>query len=231
LAEKNALGLIETVGMVAALEAADAAVKAANVRLAGYELTRGGGLVTVKLEGDVGAVNAAVAAGVEAARRVNKVYSSHVIPRPHDGVLPIIDSAETVGGGKNKAAAGPSKAEEPGAQTAEDAKPPEAETAGAEAEEAVPDAKAEGDLPGAETEEALPASDAAEAVPASEAEEAVPAEVEEALPDGAAEAEEPTVPAEAPAPVKTEPTCNLCHDINCPREKGDLKMKCIHYFE
>jgi ethanolamine utilization protein EutM len=204
LAEKNALGLIETVGMVAALEAADAAVKAANVRLAGYELTRGGGLVTVKLEGDVGAVNAAVAAGVEAARRVNKVYSSHVIPRPHDGVLPIIDSAETVGGGKNKAAAGPSKAEEPGAQTAEDAKPPEAETAGAEAEEAVPDAKAE---------------------------EAVPAEVEEALPDGAAEAEEPTVPAEAPAPVKTEPTCNLCHDINCPREKGDLKMKCIHYFE
>jgi len=79
----QALGLIETVGLPPAIEAADAAVKLANVSLSGYEKTRGGGLVTVKLRGDVGAVQAAVEAGVAAASRVGKVFSSHVIPRPH----------------------------------------------------------------------------------------------------------------------------------------------------
>jgi len=69
---KNALGLIETVGLVAAVTAADAAVKAANVELAGYELSRGGGLVVVKLFGDVGAVKAAVDAARSAASQVGR---------------------------------------------------------------------------------------------------------------------------------------------------------------
>ncbi|EQA7149593.1 BMC domain-containing protein, partial [Escherichia coli] len=60
----KSLGLIETVGMSAAVEAADAAMKSANVSLVGYELTKGGGMVTVKLEGEVGAINAAVAAAI-----------------------------------------------------------------------------------------------------------------------------------------------------------------------
>lgn len=79
----EALGLIETVGLAAAIEAADTAVKAANVKLLGYEKTRGNGMITVKITGDVGAVKAAVTAGVMAANRVNEVYSYHVIPRPH----------------------------------------------------------------------------------------------------------------------------------------------------
>src|SRR5690606_30453955 len=79
----EALGLIETVGLAAAIEAADTAVKAANVKLLGYEKTRGNGMITVKIMGDVGAVKAAVTAGVMAANRVNEVYSYHVIPRPH----------------------------------------------------------------------------------------------------------------------------------------------------
>ena len=62
----KSLGLIETVGMSAAVEAADAAMKSANVSLVGYELTKGGGMVTVKLEGEVGAINAAVAAAISA---------------------------------------------------------------------------------------------------------------------------------------------------------------------
>ena len=62
----KSLGLIETVGMSAAVEAADAAMKSANVSLVGYELTKGGGMVTVKLEGEVGAINAAVAAARQA---------------------------------------------------------------------------------------------------------------------------------------------------------------------
>ncbi|WP_312737973.1 BMC domain-containing protein, partial [Atlantibacter hermannii] len=63
----QSLGLIETVGMAAAVEAADAAMKSANVNLVGYELTKGGGMVTVKLEGEIGAINAAVAAAISAA--------------------------------------------------------------------------------------------------------------------------------------------------------------------
>jgi len=86
----QALGLIETVGLVAAIEAADTAVKAANVVLLGYEKTRGAGMITVKITGDVGAVKAAVTAAVMAANRVNEVYSYHVIPRPHAEIDPLI---------------------------------------------------------------------------------------------------------------------------------------------
>jgi len=87
----NALGLIETVGLPTAIEAADAALKAANVRLVGYEKTRGGGLVVVKIRGDVGAVRAAVEAAVIAASKVGKIYGYHVIPRPHEETEQIID--------------------------------------------------------------------------------------------------------------------------------------------
>ncbi len=99
----RALGLIETVGLVAAVEAADAMAKAANVEMVGYELTQGGGMVVVKIRGDVGAVKAAVSAGVAAASRVGKVVSSHVIPRPHQEVEPVINSPGTRGGDRFKA--------------------------------------------------------------------------------------------------------------------------------
>lgn len=87
---KQALGLIETIGLVSAIEAADAAVKAANITLLGYENTKGGGKITVKFVGDVGAVKAGVAAGVAAASRIGKVYGQHVIPRPHDEIEALI---------------------------------------------------------------------------------------------------------------------------------------------
>jgi ethanolamine utilization protein EutM len=88
---ENALGLIETVGLPTAIEAADAAMKAANVRLVGYEKTRGGGLVVVKIRGDVGAVRAAVEAAVVSASKVGKIYGYHVIPRPHEETEQVID--------------------------------------------------------------------------------------------------------------------------------------------
>ncbi len=81
----DALGMIETKGLVAAVEAADAMVKAANVKLVGYEKI-GSGLVTVMVRGDVGAVKAATDAGAVAARNVGEVASVHVIPRPHSDV-------------------------------------------------------------------------------------------------------------------------------------------------
>ena len=86
----EALGMIETKGLVGAIEAADAMVKAANVELIGKTLV-GGGLVTVMVKGDVGAVKAATDAGAAAAARVGELISVHVIPRPHSeisGILP-----------------------------------------------------------------------------------------------------------------------------------------------
>lgn len=80
-----ALGMIETRGLVGAIEAADAMVKAANVKLIGKEFI-GGGYVTVMVRGDVGAVKAATDAGAAAAQRVGELVSVHVIPRPHSDV-------------------------------------------------------------------------------------------------------------------------------------------------
>ena len=88
MAAMQALGMIETKGLVAAIEAADAMVKAANVTLIGKEHV-GGGLVTVMVRGDVGAVKAATDAGAAAAERVGEMVSVHVIPRPHNEVEPI----------------------------------------------------------------------------------------------------------------------------------------------
>ena len=92
----NALGMIETKGLVGAIEAADAMVKAANVKLVGKEKV-GSGLVTVIVRGDVGAVKAATDAGAAAADRVGELVSVHVIPRPHSDVefiLPKLEDAE-----------------------------------------------------------------------------------------------------------------------------------------
>ena len=86
----DALGMVETRGLIGAIEAADAMVKAANVVLSGKEYI-GAGYVTVLVRGDVGAVKAATDAGAAAARRVGELVSVHVIPRPHadvDRVLP-----------------------------------------------------------------------------------------------------------------------------------------------
>ncbi|AXG38060.1 ethanolamine utilization microcompartment protein EutM [Enterococcus gilvus] len=89
--KSEALGLIETKGLVGSIEAADAMVKAANVVLIGKEFV-GGGLVTVMVRGDVGAVKAATDAGAAAAQRIGELVSVHVIPRPHtdvENILPV----------------------------------------------------------------------------------------------------------------------------------------------
>ncbi|MBI3912748.1 MAG: ethanolamine utilization microcompartment protein EutM [Chloroflexi bacterium] len=94
-----ALGMVETKGLVGAIEAADAMVKAANVKLIGSEYI-GGGFVTVMVRGDVGAVKAATDAGAAAAKRVGELVSVHVIPRPHADVEVILPQASkgTMGG-------------------------------------------------------------------------------------------------------------------------------------
>jgi ethanolamine utilization protein EutM len=89
---QEALGLVETKGLIGSVEAADAMVKAANVLLVGKEYI-GAGYVTVMVRGDVGAVKAATDAGAAAARRVGELVSVHVIPRPHAEVEKILPKA------------------------------------------------------------------------------------------------------------------------------------------
>ena len=93
----QALGMVECMGLVAMIEAADAMVKTANVTLVGYERIDAG-LVTAIVRGEVGAVKAAVEAGAAAGRRVGTVVAVHVIPRPHEEVaagIPVIETGET----------------------------------------------------------------------------------------------------------------------------------------
>lgn len=95
MANLQALGMIETKGLVGSVEAADAMVKAANVSLIG-KVHVGGGLVTVMVRGDVGAVKAAVDAGAAAAEKVGELISIHVIPRPHSDVETILPAGNSV---------------------------------------------------------------------------------------------------------------------------------------
>ncbi len=91
---QEALGMVETKGLVAAIEAADAMVKSANVALVGYEKI-GSGMVTVMVRGDVGAVKAATDAGAVAAGKIGEVISVHVVPRPHSEVEKILPQGLT----------------------------------------------------------------------------------------------------------------------------------------
>ena len=89
----NALGMIETKGFVGAIEAVDAMVKSANVKLIGIEKA-GGGYISVFIRGEVGAVKAAIDSGTAAAKKVGEVVSVHVIPRPHDETEKILPKEE-----------------------------------------------------------------------------------------------------------------------------------------
>ena len=91
--DEKALGLVETKGLVGAIEAADAMVKTANVQLIGIEKTIAA-LLTVKVVGETGAVQSAVDAGASAAEKVGELISVHVIPRPHEDVEKILPKAE-----------------------------------------------------------------------------------------------------------------------------------------
>ncbi len=93
LVSMEALGMIETKGLIGAIEAADAMVKTANVVLTGKEFI-GAGYVTVTVRGDVGAVKAATDAGAAAARRVGELVAVHVIPNPHDDVAKLLPGAK-----------------------------------------------------------------------------------------------------------------------------------------
>lgn len=135
------LGLIETIGLTAAVTAADAALKSANVELVGYELAKGGGMATVKVRGDVGAVKAAVAAAEVAASAIGRVAAVTVIARPAQGIGGMVASKDTVGDAAANAPALKEEQAAPPAVTApveEAFSPADAETGPAGAEPTEP---------------------------------------------------------------------------------------------
>jgi len=120
----QALGLIETIGLAAAVEAADTAIKSSNVRLIGYELTNGDGMVTVKFEGDVGAVKAAIHTAKISAEKVSGVFSTLIIPRPAKGVDSFVCSVNTVGIESTKEVGSAEGTEEPASSEITDIEKP-----------------------------------------------------------------------------------------------------------
>ena len=176
---QRSLGLIETFGLLPAVEAADAAMKSANVELVGYEFAKGSGMTVVKVEGDVGAVKAAIAAASMAASKVGKVAATRVIPRPATGLEVMVRNGDTKG----------YTPPEPPAPTSPDESGPE------------PDP----DRGGLTTEQEAPASEPAEVTTQDPA--PAPAVVEEVQPEPVP-AEEPA-PAEEVQPAPAEPVVEV----------------------
>ena len=205
---KHALGLIEVMGKLAAVEAADVALKAANVTLLGIENATGA-LITVKLTGDVGAVKAAVDAARIAASRVGIVIATHVLPRPAQGIYPLM-TVETLTAG-----------DELPVMVAEEPVSPEC------AEEALLLEVEEMDL--AAIPILIPTPEAA-APPEEETElVAVPIPEAAAMPEKEVEEQGPLyLSAEKKVETDKRAICNICHDPACPREKGQPVKLCIH---
>lgn len=205
--KRQALGLIETRGLVPAVEAADAALKAADVELLGYELARGRGLTTIKLEGNVSAVEAAVAAASAAASRVGTVVSVHVIPRPHEqiGMLTEDKTAEIL------------KATPIGVPEIPDLgdKGIENKSDAGKAKEPKPDARKRVKQDSAGNGQQSDGTGETNNVKIRQegiTEEAFKEEITEASGEAQGSA-----------------TCNLCKDPRCPRKKGEPRSMCIHY--
>ena len=214
----TALGLIETVGLTAAVEAADAAAKAADVQVVGYEVARGG-LVTVKVIGQVAAVQAAVGAGAAAAARVGTVRAVHVIPRPASGLEFMVQSPDNVPPPPEGRPSPPAPPTEEPAVPEDRGEPREKPGAAAPETPDVGEEAAPLDAGGAEPDEA-----AAAEVGGPEEHEVtgvvVPPEGTGGLPG----------PEDyAPYPAAGEPSCNICGDPACPRRKGEPRSKCLHH--
>lgn len=187
------IGIIEVIGLSNAIELADVCVKSANVNLIGYELSQGNGMVVIKIEGDVGAVTAAI----QASSNVGKVYSKKVIPRPGEGIECLIKNNNTVGYyDKHK-------------NTDDDIK--EIETINEEIEEESNEETKKNKI--VELNEDIEEVENDESN--KEIKEIEINNIEENNPNK--------------DDSKEKYTCNLCKDPKCPREKGDLRVNCIHH--
>ena len=189
------IGIIEVIGLSSAIELADVCVKSANVNLIGYELSQGNGMVVIKIEGDVGAVTAAI----QASSNVGKVYSKKVIPRPGEGIEYLIKNNNTVGyDDKDK------NTDDDTNVLIIDDDIKEIETINEEIEESNEDIE---EVEDDEANKEIKINENTKEEEINNIEENNPNEDDS----------------------KEKYTCNLCKDPKCPREKGDLRVNCIHH--
>jgi len=223
---RTAIGMVETVGLLAAYEAADVAVKSANVKLIGYEISRGG-MVVIKFSGDIGAVKSAVDAAATAASRLGKVFSSHVIPRPHQDIdKKMIFTDDTVGYKKDKnLAKNVEKTSEESKEIVE-TKESKEETEEADIEDQLKDV----DLDEQEKEIEADTQESDEELETEES-EVLESEEDLDLEEDNDESEYEEDESEEEIEKDDGDICNLCGDPDCPRRKGELRTDCIHYDE
>lgn len=209
---KLALGIIETVGLSAAIEAADTAAKSANIKVIGYELTKGDGMATVKIEGSVGAVKTAIHAAVINASKVSKVWGNLVIPRPSDGLKMLVYNDETVRIEK--------KEDEEVKEQREAVKIEHME------EKNLKNMPIE-DIENHEKEIAENEEDLKEGNENIEENTKNIEQDNRYIQEGHEDIE---IDEEEESSSETD-ICNICKDPKCPRKKGDLRKMCIHYEE
>jgi len=226
---QKALGMIETIGILAAYEAADVALKSANVKMVGYEISRGG-LIVIKFMGDVSAVRSAVDAGKAAASRLSKVWSSHVIARPAEEIEKMINSEDTI---NNKNETNKELEKEETAENDEtennfeDNEIDEENNVQAEENEEVEMVESPEEI---DTDEELETEFDQDNKSTVESENSE-SEEDENEEKTDLESEEVEIEVEIEEEVEEEDICNLCGDPACPRSKGDLHKDCIHYDE
>ena len=247
-----AIGMIETVGLAAGIEAADVCLKSANVNLIGYELTKGNGMTVVKIEGNVGAVKAAIEAATVAANKVSKVFSTKVIPRPSEGIDFLMRNCDTVGYVNENAVEELVEIYEDSDEDENEEDVVEDKDEPLEKKEALEEDEESGEISNfqvqIEEEDTLkeviePKTDVEKEDNQNELIEPrleMEDENTQELPQSDSSEDDDSKDSyklmhdiidkfKKKNTSEVEYTCNLCKDPKCPRQKGDLKTTCIHY--
>ena len=218
-----AIGMIETVGLAAGIEAADVCLKSANVTLIGYELTKGNGMTVVKIEGNVGAVKAAIEAATVAANKVSKVFSTKVIPRPSEGIDFLMRNCDTVGYESEKAVEELVEIYE----YSDEDKNNTQEKIEVEVSEEISEHQI--NIEELEIEEDDSKLEETDNIEGNNQELSQIDNSEDEFKDSHNLMHDIIDKFKKKSTTEVEYTCNLCKDPKCPRQKGDLKTTCIHY--
>ena len=209
---KLAIGMIETMGLAAGIEAADICLKAANINLVGYEFAKGSGMTVIKIEGNVGAVKAAISAATATLGKLGKVHTKMVIPRPSDSIDMLIRNESTVGYEDEKEEIPQVKQNNPPSDKEDNLNRDKAD----ESEQ-----KDENDknLNNQDLDEGQIIEDKNNEVTVQD--------------ESSQESDEDSDYNNQDLSEETSKgyTCNICKDPKCPRQKGDLRIYCIHYKE
>ena len=227
-----AIGMIETVGLAAGIEAADVCLKSANVTLIGYELTKGNGMTVVKIEGNVGAVKAAIEAATVAANKVSKVFSTKVIPRPSEGIDFLMRNCDTVGYESEKAVEElveiyEDSDEDKNKENIEEDKDNTQEKIEVEVSEEISEHQI--NIEELEIEEDDSKLEETDNIEGNNQELSQIDNSEDEFKDSHNLMHDIIDKFKKKSTTEVEYTCNLCKDPKCPRQKGDLKTTCIHY--